>query len=161
MTREEFKQEATRLRPKLLGIARRYLDDADDAEDTVQDVLLRLWQMADELKMPIDGLARMLTRNFSVDKLRRRRSFVPIEQMASAPASSADNERIERLMQALATLPEMQQTIVRMRHMEGMEMSDIAQLIGSTEVAVRQSLSRARKSILVKMTKQLSTKKND
>jgi RNA polymerase sigma-70 factor (ECF subfamily) len=41
----------------------------------------------------------------------------------------------------------MQQTIVRLRHMEGMEMRQIAELTGSSEVAVRKALSRARKAI--------------
>ncbi|WP_461186510.1 RNA polymerase sigma factor, partial [Trueperella pyogenes] len=45
------------------------------------------------------------------------------------------------------TLPTMQQTILRLRHMEGMEMQQIAELIGSNEVAVRKALSRARKAI--------------
>ena len=89
MTREDFKQEAQRIRPLLIRTARRYLEDADEAEDTVQDVLLRLWQMADELKMPLDRLAVVLTRNFSVDKLRRRRPHVPIERMADMSADDA------------------------------------------------------------------------
>ena len=38
MTQEEFKEEAQRLRPRLMLTARRYLGD-DDAEDTVQDAL--------------------------------------------------------------------------------------------------------------------------
>ena len=66
------------------------------------------------------------------------------------------NERLEHLMKVLGTLPEMQQAIVRMRHMEGMEMAEIAELIGTSEVAVRKSLSRARQSILKKMNNEKS-----
>lgn len=157
MTREEFQQEAMRLRPKLIGTARRYLDDADDAEDTVQDVLLRLWQMAAALQPPTERLAMVLTRNLSIDKLRRRRPHIPIDAMADMAAASTTDERMERMMRVLQTLPEMQQTIVRMRHMEGMEMADIAALTGSSEVAVRKALSRARQSILKKMTTNEST----
>ena len=148
MTREDFKQEAQRIRPLLIRTARRYLEDADEAEDTVQDVLLRLWQMADELKMPLDRLAVVLTR--------RRRPHVPIERMADMSADDAGNERLEHLMKVLGTLPEMQQAIVRMRHMEGLEMAEIAELIGTSEVAVRKSLSRARQSILKKMNNEKS-----
>ena len=54
-------------------------------------------------------------------------------------------------MNILKTLPFMQQTIIRLRHMEGMEMKDIAELTGSTEVAVRKTLSRARKAIAQKV----------
>ncbi|MBR1934396.1 MAG: hypothetical protein IJ841_12040 [Prevotella sp.] len=65
MTQEEYKEEVRRLRPRLLLTARRYLCE-DDAEDTVQDVLLRLWQMVDQLHRPIDALATVLVRNFCV-----------------------------------------------------------------------------------------------
>ena len=75
MTQEEFKEEAQRLRPRLMLTARRYLGD-DDAEDTVQDALLRLWQMVGELRQPFDALALRLTRNLCIDQVRRRKPTV-------------------------------------------------------------------------------------
>ena len=60
MTQEDFKEEVQRLRPLLMLTARRYLGD-DDAEDTVQDALLRLWQMVGELRQPLDALALRMT----------------------------------------------------------------------------------------------------
>ena len=81
---------------------------------------------------------------------------MPIERMADMSADDAGNERLEHLMKVLGTLPEMQQAIVRMRHMEGLEMAEIAELIGTSEVAVRKSLSRARQSILKKMNNEKS-----
>lgn len=47
-------------------------------------------------------------------------------------------------------LPPVQQAVMRMRNMEGMEYEDIARLIGSTPQAVRQVVSRARRAILDK-----------
>ena len=81
---------------------------------------------------------------------------MPIERMADMSADDAGNERLEHLMKVLGTLPEMQQAIVKMRHMEGLEMAEIAELIGTSEVAVRKSLSRARQSILKKMNNEKS-----
>jgi RNA polymerase sigma-70 factor (ECF subfamily) len=69
-----------------------------------------------------------------------------------------EDSRMERILGIIATLPPMQQTILRLRHMEDMEMEDIAELIGSNEVAVRKSLSRARKLVLEKY---LSIKNNE
>ena len=43
MEQNEFEIEAKRMRPALLRMATRYLEDSDDAEDVVQDVLLKLW----------------------------------------------------------------------------------------------------------------------
>jgi RNA polymerase sigma-70 factor (ECF subfamily) len=51
------------------------------------------------------------------------------------------------MMQMVEQLPDKQQTILRLRHMEGMEMADIAALLCTTETAVRKSLSRARQAV--------------
>ena len=145
MTQEEYKEEARRLRPQLLQTARRYLINDDDAEDTVQDVLLRLWQMVDALRMPIDALAAVLVRNFCID--RQRRNQRPTQMLTAAyeqTEESETDERIERVLAMIDALPTMQQTILRLRHIEGMEMREIAELTGSSEVSIRKTLSRAR-----------------
>ena len=155
MTQEEYKEEARRLRPRLLKTAQRYLHD-DDAEDTVQDVLLRLWQMVDELRMPIDALAMVLVRNFCIDRLRRQRQALSAtcEQAEetekgyeAATEGRESDERIERILTMIDALPTLQQTILRLRHFEGMEMRQIAELTGSSEVAIRKTLSRARQTL--------------
>ena len=156
MTQEEYKEEARRLRPQLLQTARRYLSE-DDAEDTVQDVLLRLWQMVDTLRMPINALATVLIRNFCIDRLRRQRLRVGASAgMRPSLALTANceqaedtetDERIERVLAMIDALPTLQQTILRLRHIEGMGMRQIAELTGSSEVAIRKALSRARQTL--------------
>ena len=146
MTQEQFKDEARRLRPRLMELARRYLCD-DDAEDTVQDVLLRLWQMVGNLHQPLDALALRLTRNLCIDQLRRQRPS-PILTAEQEQADDCDtDERIERVLTMIDALPTLQQTILRLRHIEGMEMREIAALTGSSEVAIRKALSRARQAL--------------
>ena len=153
MTQEEFKEEAQRLRPRLMLTARRYLGD-DDAEDTVQDALLRLWQMVGELRQPLDALALRLTRNLCIDQVRSRKPTVVLTDSGGTDQADGDDERIERMMAVVSTLPDLQQTILRLRHLEGMEMNEIADLTGSSEVAVRKALSRARQAVRQKYMKQ-------
>ena len=149
MTHEEFKQQIRQIRPTLVGVARRYLTD-EEAEDTVQDVLLRLWQMVGQLHSPLEPLARRLVRNFAIDKLRRKRPMVPLHEINEAQ-DEVDGEILEHMMRMVEALPDMQQLVLRLRHMDGMEMSEIALLTGSSEVALRQVLSRARRAVLQKM----------
>ena len=146
MTQEEYKEEARRLWPRLLQTARRYLNE-DDAEDTVQDVLLRLWQMVDTLRMPIDALATVLVRNFCVDRLRRQKPSLALTASYEQADETETDERIERVLAMIDTLPTLQQTILRLRHIEGMGMKEIAELTGSSEVAIRKTLSRARQTL--------------
>ena len=152
MTQEEYKEEARRLRPQMMNVARRYLAD-DDAEDTVQDALLRLWQMVDKLRMPLDGLASVLVCNLCVDKERRRHRTLALTE-AGDNEDNGQDERIERMMGIIESLPSLQQTILRLRHMEGMEMKDIAEITGSSEVALRKALSRARQAVRQQYMKQ-------
>ena len=147
MTEEQYQEEVVTMRARLMMTARRYLTN-DEAEDTVQDVLLRLWQMLPELHSPMEPLAHILVRNYSVDRLRRKRPTLQLSEASDATDSKTESERAERIMAIISRLPALQQTIFRLRHIEGMEMKDIAQLMGSTEAAVRKSLSRARQSII-------------
>lgn len=71
MTINEYKEEVKLVRPQMLAIARNYLKDNDEAEDAVQDVLLKLWQLIDTLHLPMSPLASVLLKNHCIDILRR------------------------------------------------------------------------------------------
>ena len=159
MNADSYKQEAARLRPRLILIARRYTVSDEEGEDVVQDCLLKIWMMREDLSVPLDALAVTITRNLCIDSLRQQRlTALPENQATDIPdIKDCDGERIERMMSIVRTLPDMQQTVLRLRHIEGMEMSEIAQLTGSTETAVRKALSRARLAV----KKQYSRRKND
>lgn len=158
MDEAQFKAEAQRLRPMMMAVACHYLTDSE-AEDVVQDCLLRLWQMRSDVPAPIDRLAHVLVRNRAVDQLRRSHPSVSFEQMGdclptdtgSASAGEETERRYRRVISALTDLPPMQQTVIRLRHMEEMSFDDIAKIIGTTPQAVRQMVSRARRSILMRV----------
>ena len=143
--------EAKAMRPILLNVARDILDDDEEAEDVVQDALLRLWQLHDEPIRNIRGFARIVVRNLCLSKVRRKPQTVDVRQADFASddeAAMEKNEQIDRMMALVDALPTMQQTVLRLRHMQDMTMADIANLVGTSEAAVRQSLSRARRSII-------------
>lgn len=155
MDEQEFQHIARSMHPDLLLIARKILGDEEEAKDVVQDSLLRLWQTREEVGN-IKGFARVLVRNRSLNILRDRKTSIPLDALTtddSAPPDEHD-ERIERMMTLVNKLPTMQQTILRLRHIDGKEMSEIAQMIGTTEQAIRQSLSRARRTVLLSYNKQ-------
>jgi len=151
MMTESFMDEVKAVRPTLQSVAREILGSDEEAEDVVQDAMLRLWQLRDEPIRNVRGFARVVVRNLSLSKVRKRRVTVDIARADVAnddESESAKNEQIDRMMKLVDALPTMQQTVLRMRHMQEMTMADIASLIGTSEAAVRQSLSRARRSII-------------
>lgn len=149
MTREDFQREAEAMRPMLLQVATGLLGSAADAEDAVQDALLKLCLMADTLRRPVAPLAKVLVRNLCVDRLRRRRKTVPLEltAMQAQPQEGMDGDEFAHVMKVIDTLPAAQQVVLRLRHIDGMPMDEIARLTGASEAAVRKQLSRARMAV--------------
>mgnify|MGYP003107973006 CR=1 FL=1 len=125
------------MRPALLRMATRYLEDSDDAEDVVQDVLLKLWFLRGKLDKyrSVDALAIVITKHLCINCIRGAR----IEKVAE--------ENMQEILDSISTLPNLQQAILRMKHIEGFEVEEIARMTGSTPVAVRTNLSRARKKV--------------
>lgn len=156
MERQQFEIEAKRMRPALLRLASRYMEDADEAEDVIQDVLLKLWFLREKLDRyrSVDALAMVITKHLCINQLRKSKAeFVDLEQSIgmdsgeAADKSLLESEEMEEVLQAITTLPDLQQAVLRMKHIEGFEVEEIARLTGSTPIAVRTNLSRARKRI--------------
>ncbi len=154
MTSDTFKEKAQTMRPMLMATARRILDDDAEAEDVVQDALLRLWQLRDEPILNVEGMARVVVQHLSIDAVRRRRENIPIEEIEVVGTSYSEglSDTEMRMMTLIRQLPTLQQTILRLRHVDEMEVFEIAEMIGATEAAVRQSLSRARRKLLEQFT---------
>ena len=147
MTTEEFQQQAVELRKQLVGIAHKYMGNTDEAEDIAQDAMVKLWLMREQLILPIKGIASIVTRNLCIDALRKKHNTIDISKLSDEADFSDDGEQIEQMLKVIDSLPSTQRTILRMRHLQGMEMREIALVLGSTEVAVRKTLSRARKVV--------------
>jgi RNA polymerase sigma factor (sigma-70 family) len=147
MTTEAFQQQAGELRKQLVSIAHKYMGNTDEAEDIAQDAMVKLWLMREQLTLPIAGMASIVTRNLCIDALRKKHQTIDIAQLPDEADFSDDGEQIEQLLKVIDSLPSTQRTILRMRHLQGMEMREIALVLGSTEVAVRKTLSRARKVV--------------
>jgi len=150
MTSSRFESEARRLRPVLLRAAVSITGNVEDAADVVQEAFLKLWFMRDRLveDASVDAPARVIVRNLSLNVLRKRHpSHSDIDLLSDIPYEETDKELSDKLSLALESLPDTEQAVLRMKHLEGMETDEIAGLIQSTPGAVRTALSRARRHI--------------
>ena len=156
MERQQFEIEAKRMRPALLRLASRYMEDADEAEDVIQDVLLKLWFLREKLDRyrSVDALAMVITKHLCSNQLRTRRmETVELQQDMQIAGSETTDQRLleaeetREVLRVISTLPNLQQAVLRMKHIEGFEVEEIARLTGSTPIAVRTNLSRARKKV--------------
>lgn len=132
------------------------LDDPQDVEDVVQEVFLKLWYIRDELERydSVEALAVQITKHLCLNRLRAFRYRE--EKLSDSVILAADDnpyvtleqkDSVSRVMHIMEQLPGLQQTILRMKHVDGFEIKEIAELTGSTPEAVRMNLSRARKKV--------------
>lgn len=141
--------------PRLLRYSARMLGDPVEAEDIVQETMLRLWRIAPEWR---DGQAQPMTWAFRVaanlctDRLRRRRGGVPEmpELPDDAPGMDARimaRARTEALQAALMRLPERQREAVILRHLEGLSNPEIATIMMVGVEAVESLTARGKRQL--------------
>lgn len=156
MELEAFKIAVLPLREKLFRYSLKMTEEKADAEDIVQEAFLKLWYIRDKLDgyQSVEALAMQVAKNLAIDKLRRRRPEGPdIETLAvdsgiRNPAELLEQQdAVERIRKLIGQLPTLQQTIIRMKDVEGYELQEIAEITGTQVEAVRVNLSRARKKI--------------
>ena len=157
MELDAFTIQVVPLREKLHNLSRKLLENEADAEDVVQETFLKLWNMRSTLGEygSIEALAMQITKNASFDKLKSRKwsssefeTTMYIVSDSKTPAEEAEERsEIEYIRRLVNQLPYLQQTVMRMKDIEGYELSEIAEIIGSGIEAVRTNLSRARKKI--------------
>lgn len=155
MEQEQFKKEVLPLRDRLLSYAQRLLGNRDDAEDVVQEVFFKLWFMRNDLDRydHIPALSLTITKHLSLNQLKKNeREYDSLDENIEADSLSPyagleQKDESEQLLKALNRLPDMQQSVLRMKHIDGLETDEIAALTGSSPEAVRMNLSRARKKV--------------
>jgi RNA polymerase sigma-70 factor (ECF subfamily) len=155
MEQEQFKKEVLPLRDRLLSYAQRLLGNRDDAEDVVQEVFFKLWFMRNDLDRydHIPALSLTITKHLSLNQLKKNeREYDSLDENIEADSLSPyagleQKDESEQLLKDLNRLPDMQQSVLRMKHIDGLETDEIAALTGSSPEAVRMNLSRARKKV--------------
>jgi RNA polymerase sigma-70 factor (ECF subfamily) len=123
--------------PAMLGLARRILGNAADAEDVAQEAMLRVWTHAPRWQ-PLAAFRTWLTRvvvNLCLDRKRRAR-WVALEAAGELvdPAPGATetiehDEREQQLALAIAELPARQRTAIVLTYSEGMSNAQVADIL--------------------------------
>ena len=162
MIRElEFKVLCQRHRDELFRYALALLANRADAEDAVQEVLLRLWHHLPRLN-PFNLRAWLLRtmRHYCLDQIRRRASrAAPVlmdeadlnecpDDLAVNPSAAADSSfRLEQARRALHQLPENLRSVFVLYEVNGLRYREIAETLEMPINSVKVYLSRAREKL--------------
>jgi len=137
--------------PMVFRVAWRILGDAQDAEDVGQEVFLELHRLLETRQVEsYGGLLRRMTTLRALDRLRRRKCNVSLEDVSLAAtrdnpeAEAIRKERTELLRAAIARLPEREGTVFCLRYFENLSNLEIAESLKVSPSAVSTALHRAR-----------------
>ncbi|MBW6501046.1 MAG: sigma-70 family RNA polymerase sigma factor [Bacteroidales bacterium] len=158
MNRVDFNSIILRISRKLFRYAYRVLNNQQEAEDAVQEVCIKLWEMRDRLNQydSIEALSTTMIRNHSIDLLRRRKAveYEHINTIHQYPGSTpSPQEQMERkesyniISEIIEKLPPVQCEMIRLRDIDGLTYDEISAKTNQTINNIRVILSRARKSV--------------
>jgi len=156
MEQAQFKKEVLPLRERLLSYAERLMENKSDAEDIIQEVFLKLWCMRSDLSnyASVEALSVTMTKHLCLNQLKLNQReqedldrLVLIDRNISPADQIEQKDSIAQVMRIIDHLPDLQQAVLRMKHIDRMEIDEIAALSGSTSEAIRMNLSRARKKV--------------
>jgi RNA polymerase sigma-70 factor, ECF subfamily len=160
--REAFEMIIRRHSRALFAIAYGILQNREEAEDVVQDALVKAWKSRWRVRDPekFPAWLAMIARYRARDVFRKRRTVPLSNAAAEAFASEANTNRntitgqdsLDRQLQsALAALPELHRAALTLRYFEDMDYRSIENTLGLSNGALRGILGRS----LATMRKQL------
>ena len=157
MRQISFRDDILPLKDRLFRLALRITLDRAEAEDVVQDTLLKVWSRRNEWTQleSVEAYCLTLAKNLAIDRSRGAETrhvelTEEVEEKADA-ASPFDHlvnkERMTLVGQLVNELPEKQRIVLQLRDIEGESYRKIATVLHLTEEQVKVTLFRARQKV--------------
>ena len=158
MNRESFSILVQELSRKLFSFAFRILRNQEEAEDVVQEIFIKLWNMREKLNdyRSIDALAATMTRNHCIDLLRKQKNEFKGEIDFNNYSNLTANSPFENMVLKetgmiiegiIEKMPENIRTVLLLNDIDGKSYEEIAAVTGHNINTLRVNISRARKLI--------------
>ena len=153
-----FKNDVLPLKDKLFRLALRITLNREEAEDVVQDTLIKVWNSRErwlELES-IEAYSLTIARNLSLDRMKKldnNNGYLEEEKVERQDQSYTPSERmiqkdkLDIVRKMINELPEKQRTCLQLRDIEGKQYKEIADILNITEDQVKVNIFRARQTI--------------
>lgn len=147
------------LKNVLYRLALRITMSKEEAEDVVQDTLLKVWDRRDTWQDidSIEAYSLTICRNIALDKVKRsswnnetldQDSLEPHVSNAATPYQRMEQkDMVDMVRRIVDSLPEKQKTCMQLRDFEGKSYKDIAGIMSISEEQVKINIYRARQAV--------------
>ncbi|GGP05775.1 DNA-directed RNA polymerase sigma-70 factor [Cloacibacterium rupense] len=156
MNQETFKNTVFVLKDEMYRFAKRFLVSSDEAQDLVQDLMMKFWQKKDELAgLNVKSYALKCVKNECLNKLKHetvKQNFADFHIHRSELYKIEVNNLKEKIIHFINELPEKQKMVIHLKDVEEYEVSEISEVLQMEENAVRVNLMRARQKVKEQIT---------
>lgn len=161
MKNYSFRNDVLPLKNILFRLAMRITLDSAEAEDIVQETMIKVWNKREDWHTidSMEALCMTICRNLAIDKTRKMANNnqsldddCSAEQAdrsynANPEEQTMQHDRLQIVKQLISKLPEKQRTVIQLRDFEGKTYKEIALIMGVSEEQVKVNLFRARQTI--------------
>lgn len=165
MSNISFRNDILPLKNQLYRLAQRITLDSAEAEDIVQETLIKVWNKRDSWNtidnieafcfticrnLALDSVKRSAHTTASLDSIMESGNAIPLQNTTESVTPSQQaiaNDQMRIVRHIVDTLPEKQRTCVQLRDFEGKPYKEIAKIMGITEEQVKINIFRGRKTI--------------
>ena len=158
MTHAIFKETVFCLKDEMYRFAKRFVMSSDEAEDIVQDLMMKFWQKKEELSTfgNLKSYAMKSVKNECLNRLKHhdvKMGFADFQIHRNELYQIETNNLKDQILGFIRQLPEKQKAVIHLKDVEEYEISEIAEILEIEENAVRVNLMRARQKIKEQITK--------
>lgn len=153
-----FKNNILPLKNQLYRLALRITQDNAEAEDIVQETMIKVWNRKDtwnEIEN-LEAFCFTICRNLALDSIKKLAN--QHESLDNSPVERPDNtstpidrtierDQLDLVQQIVDSLPEKQRSCIQLRDFEGKPYKDIAQILSISEEQVKVNIFRGRQTI--------------
>lgn len=157
MNQETFKNTVFCLKDEMYRFAKRFVTSSDEAEDVVQDLMMKFWQTKDQLASygNLKAFALKCVKNECLNRLKHedvKMGFANLQLHRSELYRPEVNNLKEQILSFINSLPEKQKMVIHLKDVEEYDVPEISELLEMEENAVRVNLMRARQKVKEQIT---------
>lgn len=154
-----FQNDVLPLKNKLFRLALRITLNREEAEDVVQDTLIKVWNARDRwLELDsIEAYSLTIARNLSLDRIKKmenqndsleEQKTERLDENTSTPSERMiQKDKLNIVKNIIDELPEKQRSCLQLRDIEGKSYKEIADILSITEDQVKVNIFRARQTV--------------
>lgn len=153
-----FRNDVLPLKDALYRLALRITLSHEEAEDIVQDTLIKVWDKRESWNEieSIEAYSITICRNLALDRIKKHDNLNDSleEKQTESPDTSStpfedtlQQDRIELVRNLVNALPEKQRSCMQLRDFEGKPYKEIANILGISEEQVKVNIFRARQTV--------------